>query len=57
MSNWKQTHEIRIEASRKDVEKSVAKINAELLNLPPRFKLTVNENGRDLRLTEGQDPL
>lgn len=52
MPNWSEAHKIRIEAARKQVASAVAIVNREMANLPPRFKIVANDEGRDITLIE-----
>lgn len=52
MPNWRETHDIRINAAKRVALEAVEMVNRELLAMPPRFKLTVNADGRELALVE-----
>ncbi len=53
--SWKDTHEARIAANVTEVRAELALINAQMLAVPPRFKLVVTNNGHKVELIEDKD--
>lgn len=52
MSRWNDTYRIRREQNARDIEALVAEINKRLLDLPIRYRLEVDQNGRKLTLKQ-----
>jgi hypothetical protein len=49
---WKDTHDARMVAKLTEVRSLLAEVNACMLGVPPRFKLTIHNDGHRVLLQE-----